>query len=336
LDWIRQHVGHQKIFLVFASACIRDNARRLLWQRRADFGWWGLPCSVLELAELLPECVVRKVYEETGLMVEPTRLVGVYSSPDFDVTYPNGDQVQQVTACFECRVVNGRLPGPGSEPQIPHPESTDPRTPQSRIDTTETLELAWFDLDERPPTAPWYAAMTADLALEERSASFDRGRPGNSRGGEAYFRRVRRHIGAAPFVMPAAAAFIRDQAGHVLLQRRGDTGDWGLPGGGMELGERVDQTIVNEVHEETGLEVAPTRLIGIYSDPAFWFTYPNGDRVKVVSSLFECRVLGGDLQADGIESLEVRFFPPDALPPMAERHARRVRDGLAERGETLF
>jgi 8-oxo-dGTP pyrophosphatase MutT (NUDIX family) len=328
LHWIRQQVGQQKIFLVFASACIRDNAGRLLWQRRADFGWWGLPGGVLELDESLPECVVREVYEETGLTVEPTRLVGVYSSPDFDVTYPNGDQVQQVTACFECRVVDGA--------QIPPPESTDPRTLQPRIDTTETLELAWFDLGERPSTAPWYVAMAADLALGEGSASFDRGRPGKTRDTEAYFRRVRRHIGAAAFVMPAAAALIQDQAGHVLLQRRGDTGDWGLPGGGMELGERVDQTIVNEVREETGLEVAPTRLIGIYSDPAFWFTYPNGDQVKVVSSLFECRVLGGDLQADGIESLEVRFFPPDALPTMAERHARRVRDGLADRGETLF
>lgn len=336
LHWLRQHVGQQKILLVFASACIRDDAGRLLWQRRADFGWWGLPGGVLELNESLPECVVREVYEETGLTVRPTRLVGIYSSPDFDVTYPNGDQVQQVTACFECRVADDRLPWPSNARQIPHPASTDLQMIQPRIDKSETLELAWFGLDDRPPTAPWYMAMVTDLALGERNASFARGRPGNARGGEPYFRQIRRYIGPAAFVMPAAAAFIQDDAGHVLLQRRGDTGEWGLPGGGMELGERVDRTIVNEVREETGLEVAPVRLLGVYSGPAFWFTYPNGDQVKVVSSFFQCRVLDGDLRADGVESLEVGFFKPDALPPLAERHARRVRDGLASREETVF
>ena len=84
------------------------------------------------------------------MQVEPTRLVGIYSSPDFDVLYPNGDQVQQVTACFECRVRGGGL----------------------RADGTETLELGWFPLDESPPTAPWYEAMVADLARGDTAASF--------------------------------------------------------------------------------------------------------------------------------------------------------------------
>ena len=316
LDWIRQHVGHQKILMVFASACIRDDRNRLLWQRRADFGWWGLPGGVLELNESLPECVVLEVYEETGLVFETTRLVVVYSSPDFDVVYPNGDQVQQVTVCFECTAKQGEQDADAS--------------------SDETLELAWFDLDAPPPTASWYMAMAADLALERRMCSFDRGSSGNGRGNEPFFRQVRRHIGPAAFVMPAAAAFIQDKAGRVLLQRRGDTGEWGLPGGGMELGERIDQTVIDEVREETGLRVEPVRLIGVYSDDAFWFTYPHGDQVKVVSLLFECRVVGGQLQADGIESLEVAFFPVDALPPMIERHARRVRDGQAGLEEACF
>jgi 8-oxo-dGTP pyrophosphatase MutT (NUDIX family) len=320
LGWIRQHVGREKILLVYASACIRDGVGCVLWQRRADFGWWGLPGGVLELDESLPQCVTREVHEETGLTVEPTHLVGVYSSPDFDVTYPNGDQVQQVTACFECQIPNTEY----RISNIEHP-----------IDD-ETLELAWFDLNDPPPTASWYRAMTDDLALGRTAASFERGRPGNGRGDEPFFRQVRRHIGAAPFVVPAAAAFVRDEAGRILLQRRGDTGDWGLPGGGIELGERADQTVVNEVREETGLEVEPIRLIGVYSNAAFWFTYPHGDQVKVVSLLFECRVAGGRLQADGIESLDVRFFPSDALPPLIERHARRVRDGLAGREEAVF
>jgi ADP-ribose pyrophosphatase YjhB (NUDIX family) len=323
LHWIRRHIGHEKILVVYASAAIRDDAGRMLWQRRADFGWWGLPGGVLELDESLPQCVVREVREETGLQVRPTRLVGVYTSPDFDVIYPNGDQVQQVTVCFECG--NWGL-GTGDWGL----EIGDWRGDE------ETLELGWFDLGDLPPTAPWYTAMAADVALGQRAASFDRGRLGNKRGEEPFFRQVRRRIGSEPFIMPAAAAFVRDETGRVLLQRRGDTGDWGLPGGGMELGERVDQTVVNEVREETGLEVEPVRMVGAYSDDGFWIVYPNGDQVKVVSMLFECRVVGGQLRADGVESLEVRFFSPDALPPMLERHAIRIQAGLAGGEEVIF
>jgi hypothetical protein len=42
------------------------------------------------------------------------------------------------------------------------------------------------------------------------------------------------------------------------------------------------------------------------------------------------------LQADGVESLEVRFFAPDALPPLLPRHVRRIQDTLAGREEAVF
>ena len=55
---------------------------------------------------------------------------------------------------------------------------------------------------------------------------------------------------------------------RVLLQRRDDNGRWGLPGGSVEPGESVRTAVIREVHEETGLDVEPLRLIGVYSDPA--------------------------------------------------------------------
>ena len=67
LAWLRRAVGPQRILLVFATACLRDEEGRLLWQRRSDFGWWGLPGGVMELHESLPDCVVRETREETGL-----------------------------------------------------------------------------------------------------------------------------------------------------------------------------------------------------------------------------------------------------------------------------
>ncbi len=307
-------MGHQKVLLVFASACVRDGAGRLLWQRRADFGWWGLPGGVLELDESLPECVVREVREETGLGVAPLRLIGVYSSPDYDVSYPNGDQVQQVTFCFECRVVGGDLGG----------------------DPGETLDLSWFASHESPPTAPWYQAMVDDLFQGRRDASFRRGNPGARRDDLPFFQRIRRHVGRAAYVSPGAAALIQDDAGRVLLIRRTDNGEWALPAGGMELGERIDQTVVNEVHEETGLRVEPVRLIGVYSDQLYWATYPNGDELKIVSALFKCQIVGGEMRPDGLESSDVRLFEPDELPPVSARYLYRLHDGLANRDEIEF
>ena len=303
MRWLRGQVGRRKILLVFASACVRDDAGRVLWQRRSDFGWWGLPGGVLELDESLAGCAVREVREETGLEVEPIHLVGLYTSPDFDVTYPNGDQVQQMTACFECRVAGGSI----------------------RPDGGETLELNWFSPQEAPPTALWYRAMAADLAGGELAASFLRGSAGLRKDGLPYYRWLRRFIGEAPFVMPAAAALVRDGDGQVLLIRRGDTGDWSIPGGGMELGERIDRTVVDEVREETGLKVWPGRLIGLYSSGRYWIAYPNGDQVKVASALFQCEIIGGELRPDGVEALEARFFPVDQLPPLAERYLYRVQ-----------
>lgn len=321
LQSIRRRVGHAKILLVYATACVCDGTGRLLWQRRADFGWWGLPGGVLELDESLPQCVVREAYEETGLVVEPVRVVGIYSSPDFDVTYPNGDQVQQVTVAFECQL---------SEPSRPDIEDAGSAS-------TETLAVAWFPPDEPPPTAPWYAAMAADLIAARPEATFDRGSPGDQRpGGESFIQTMRRRVGLDPFVTPAAVAFVQDEAGHVLLQRRADNGAWGLPGGGMELGERVDRTAANETREETGLEVEPVRLVGVYSDEDFWVSFSRGDQLKVVSFCFACRMRGGEPQADGVESSEVGFFPPDALPPLQDRTLRHIRDGLEHCREAIF
>jgi len=40
--------------------------------------------------------------EETGLTVAVRRLTGLYSSLRYQVAYPNGDQAQQVTLCYDC------------------------------------------------------------------------------------------------------------------------------------------------------------------------------------------------------------------------------------------
>ena len=68
-------------------------------------------------------------------------------------------------------------------------------------------------------------------------------------------------------VRPSVSAVIFDRRGRLLLQRRADGGQWGLPGGSVEIGEPVTEAIRREVAEETGLDVAVRRVIGIHSDP---------------------------------------------------------------------
>lgn len=314
LQWIRQKVGSQKILLVFASACIYNDSGQLLWQRRSDFGWWGLPGGILELNESLPECIVREVQEETGLKVKPTQLIGVYSSPDFDVTYPNGDQVHQITFCFKCCITGGKL------------QSNNP----------ETLDLSWFKPNLFLQTSPWYQAMAEDFTKNERTTSFIQGNLGNRHNNIPYYKFIRPYIGPAAYIMPSAAAFIQNKEGHILLQRRADNGEWEFPGGGMELGEHITQTVAYEVKEETGLKVKPTQLIGVYSDQNYWFSYPNGDKLKVANSFFRCQILGGNLRPDNTETIEVGFFSPDNLPPLAPRHLKRINNGLTKRKEAFF
>jgi len=146
LNWLRSRVGSRKVILAFATALILDDDGRLLFQKRTDFreAWWGLPGGVLEIGESFEQCAVREAFEETGLHVEPTRLVGVYTSPDFDVRYPNGDEVQQFTVAIECRVTGG----------------------DSRPDGVEVAEHHFFSMDDwsKLTLPPWYAAMARDFA----------------------------------------------------------------------------------------------------------------------------------------------------------------------------
>jgi ADP-ribose pyrophosphatase YjhB (NUDIX family) len=131
-------------------------------------------------------------------------------------------------------------------------------------------------------------------------------------------------------IRPGVAAVIFED-GRVLLQRRDDTGRWGLPGGGVEPGESVRQALIREVREETGLEVEPLRLIGVYSDPLHHqiVTYPDGNVVHYVSSVFECRVRAGTLEC-GEESLELDWFDPERLPEdLMLISTIRIRDALA-------
>lgn len=107
-------------------AAIFDASRtKILLTRRADNRLWCLPGGKIEPGESVAEACLREVREETGLQVRVVRLIGVYSSPDWMVEYPDGRRTQAVALCFEAVIEGGALG-----------------------ESCEVCEFGYFDVDE--------------------------------------------------------------------------------------------------------------------------------------------------------------------------------------------
>jgi 8-oxo-dGTP pyrophosphatase MutT (NUDIX family) len=133
-----------------------------------------------------------------------------------------------------------------------------------------------------------------------------------------YVREMRGLVGTRLLLLPAVAALIRDREGRILLQRRADDGRWNLPAGAIDPGESPDEAVVREVREETGLEVRPVRVAGVFGGrDGFRHRYPNGDEVEFTAIVFECEAVGGALQAEDDETAELGWFHLDERPALS-------------------
>ncbi|SDY33014.1 ADP-ribose pyrophosphatase YjhB, NUDIX family [Evansella caseinilytica] len=129
-----------------------------------------------------------------------------------------------------------------------------------------------------------------------------------------YVQELRKLVGTRPLILVGAAVIVMNSDNKILLQQRPD-GDWGLPGGLMELGESLEDTARREVKEETGINIGKLRLLQVFSGPEFFIRVSNGDEFYAVTGVFLSReVTGGSLRADGEESLQVAYFHLEDLP----------------------
>lgn len=92
-----------------ASVVVRNHRGELLLLRRAGSGLWTIPTGALRKKETLTACAIRECREETGLAVELTGLVGVFSDPRHRIAYPDGEVRVPVNACFYGHPVGGEL-----------------------------------------------------------------------------------------------------------------------------------------------------------------------------------------------------------------------------------
>ena len=134
-------------------------------------------------------------------------------------------------------------------------------------------------------------------------------------------------VGHTKIIVPGVRALLFNSQGEVLLEKQTLFGSWALPHGCVDVGESVFDALKREVKEETGLSILAADPFGIYSDPRYSVTYPNGDQVQTLTVAFVVTQWSGDLAVDGDEVAELRFFPMDRLPdPIYPIHLDSIVD----------
>jgi ADP-ribose pyrophosphatase YjhB (NUDIX family) len=132
-----------------------------------------------------------------------------------------------------------------------------------------------------------------------------------------------------PKFLVGVSGLVRDEQGRVLLLKHTYRGKypWGLPGGGLQPGESLEECLEREVLEETGLHVEAERLLSAAA---------HYDR-RLVDMIFSCRLLPGE-SLEGFrpnpEIAQARFFYEDQLPdeiPWGQRRLVKIALSQARR-----
>jgi ADP-ribose pyrophosphatase YjhB (NUDIX family) len=127
-------------------------------------------------------------------------------------------------------------------------------------------------------------------------------------GASPYIQRIRERIGSDLLLLPAVSVLVWDDDGRLLLVRGSDTGTWQMVGGAVEPDESPVDAARREATEETGVEVRLTGIRGVIGGPRFHHTYPNGDRVAFVSTMFDACIVAGEPRPDDDETIEVAWL----------------------------
>jgi 8-oxo-dGTP diphosphatase len=112
---LRKKVGHDLLVLPSAAVAVQDEQGRVLMGLHSDRKIWVLPGGLIEPGETPADGAVRETWEETGLIVELTVILGVYGGKELLIEYADGDRVSYVGTLFGGRVIGGELRPDGEE-----------------------------------------------------------------------------------------------------------------------------------------------------------------------------------------------------------------------------
>ena len=135
----------------------------------------------------------------------------------------------------------------------------------------------------------------------------------------SYIKKLRKKVGHDPIVYAGTTLLVFNTNNEILLNLRSDTNDWGLPGGGKELNETMEECAIRELKEETNLETNHLELVTLLSGKEYYYKYPNGDEVDCVIALYQVKNYSGKLYINDNESTKLQFFSLDNLPTLESR-----------------
>lgn len=310
LGELRKRVGHHPLFTVGVSVVLQDEQGRWLLQRRSDSGLWGLPGGGMEPGETFRQAAARELEEETGLIGVPLSEMMSLSGPQMHHVYPHGDEVYLVGLAFRGVLSAAQF----SEATL----GTD----------GETLELGLFGLDELPTLNDNVERLMArrlrrEAGLPDLPALAYRAVPPAPEG--EYLAGLRSVVGPSPLFAPGAKVLVYDDQGRLLLLRNTDTGLWTLPGGGLELGETLEDRARRELLDTTGLRAGRLEELKFYAGAEYRLTHPNGDVIDEVSLLYRAHGLTGSVALQPGEGREWACFALDRLPAPEDLNGPLIR-----------
>ncbi|MGE5533219.1 MAG: NUDIX hydrolase [Bacillota bacterium] len=131
-----------------------------------------------------------------------------------------------------------------------------------------------------------------------------------------------------------STAIIPFSEDKILLIKRNTIpfkGYWALPGGRMDPGEKIEQTIVREVKEETGLDASIVRVVGEYVEKGV----KDGVEYEYFPTCFVVKPVSGEIKKQESEIQEIKLFSLNSLPkPLAFEHDQMINDYLKTKEES--
>lgn len=186
-----------------------------------------------------------------------------------------------------------------------------------------------YDSERSELRASWWDFSNDDAIVVaaglQRAVARIRGHEGRP---QSYLALLRRSLGSQRLIVPSVRAVVLTaNRRSVLLIRRRDNARWALVGGGVELGESVQEALRRELLEEAGLEPKQFEAVSLHSEPRFERESPFGDEQQTFAVVFLVTEWFGTLTKRTPETIDAQFFDLNDLPSdLSVNHRESIED----------